>query len=93
MTMKDALKAGDLYDSDVPPSVGQSYPKRKKEILYCKDTSLYNKYSLNEKTFNLQHKFQSIILPQMRLLHAIQTLNSVIKYMFRQKRMSTKSDV
>lgn len=33
MTMKDALKKGELYDTDVPVSIGQSYPKRKVEIL------------------------------------------------------------
>lgn len=33
MTMKDALKKGELYDSDVPKSDGQKYPKRKAEIL------------------------------------------------------------
>ncbi|RLV57754.1 DNA (cytosine-5-)-methyltransferase [Parashewanella curva] len=33
MTMKDALKAGELYDCDVPNSEGQKYPKRKAEIL------------------------------------------------------------
>lgn len=32
-TLKDALKKGDLFDSDVPKSDGQKYPKRKKEIL------------------------------------------------------------
>lgn len=32
-TMKDALKAGDLYATDVPESPGQTYPKRKAEIL------------------------------------------------------------
>lgn len=32
-TLKDALKAGSLYDNDVPLSDGASYPKRKKEIL------------------------------------------------------------
>ncbi|MEN9902686.1 MAG: hypothetical protein RL651_1350 [Pseudomonadota bacterium] len=32
-TLKDALKAGDLFDSDVPLSQGQKYPARKKEIL------------------------------------------------------------
>lgn len=31
--LKDALKAGRLYDNDVPVSIGQTYPKRKKEIL------------------------------------------------------------
>jgi len=33
MTVKDALKKGDLYDCDVPKSEGQKYPKRKAEIL------------------------------------------------------------
>ena len=32
-TVKDALKAGELYQSDVPDSLGQKYPKRKEEIL------------------------------------------------------------
>lgn len=32
-TLADALMAGSLYDCDVPKSPGQSYPKRKKEIL------------------------------------------------------------
>lgn len=33
MTMKDALKAGDLYPCDVPDAPGQKYPARKQEIL------------------------------------------------------------
>lgn len=33
MTMRDALKKGELFDTDVPQSCGQSYPKRKAEIL------------------------------------------------------------
>lgn len=33
MVMKDALRAGELYHTDVPESVGQKYPKRKEEIL------------------------------------------------------------
>jgi DNA (cytosine-5)-methyltransferase 1 len=33
MTMRDALKAGELYPTDVPSSIGQNYPKRKAEIL------------------------------------------------------------
>lgn len=33
MTLKDALKAGELYDQDVPSSMGIKYPKRKAEIL------------------------------------------------------------
>lgn len=33
LTVKDALKSGELYDSDVPDSSGQKYPKRKVEIM------------------------------------------------------------
>jgi len=33
MNLSAALKAGSLYETDVPPSAGQSYPARKKEIL------------------------------------------------------------
>jgi len=33
MTMHDALKAGELFSSDVENSIGQQYPKRKAEIL------------------------------------------------------------
>ncbi|HEJ9436909.1 TPA: DNA (cytosine-5-)-methyltransferase [Proteus mirabilis] len=33
MTMRDALKAGELFKTDVPKSEGQKYPKRKQEIL------------------------------------------------------------
>jgi DNA (cytosine-5)-methyltransferase 1 len=33
LTVKDALKAGELYSEDVPNSEGQKYPERKKEIL------------------------------------------------------------
>lgn len=33
MTLKDALKAGELYNCDVPQSVGSRYPERKEEIL------------------------------------------------------------
>ncbi|MGJ8637828.1 MAG: DNA cytosine methyltransferase [Opitutaceae bacterium] len=33
MTLKDALKAGELFPQDVPLSKGQNYPKRKEEIL------------------------------------------------------------
>ena len=32
-TLKDALKKGELFSSDVSKSPGQTYPKRKKEIL------------------------------------------------------------
>jgi len=33
MSLKDALKKGVLYDSDVPESEGQQYPEKKKKIL------------------------------------------------------------
>nr|WP_193987846.1 DNA (cytosine-5-)-methyltransferase [Lelliottia steviae] len=33
MTMRDALKSGELFETDVPVSEGQSYPVRKAEIL------------------------------------------------------------
>jgi DNA (cytosine-5)-methyltransferase 1 len=33
LTLKDALKKGELYNSDCPKSEGQTYPPRKKEIL------------------------------------------------------------
>ncbi len=33
MTLRDALKAGELYSHNVSKSEGQSYPQRKKEIL------------------------------------------------------------
>ena len=33
LTLKDALKKGKLYKTDVPDSQGAKYPKRKKEIL------------------------------------------------------------
>lgn len=33
MTMTDALKKGELYDNDVPQSIGQEYPERKKNVL------------------------------------------------------------
>lgn len=33
MTLKDAFKKGELFDTDVPKSEGQSYPTRKKEIM------------------------------------------------------------
>ena len=32
-TIKDTLKSGPLFDTDVPNSLGQKYPKRKAEIL------------------------------------------------------------
>jgi DNA (cytosine-5)-methyltransferase 1 len=32
-TVKDALKKGKLFDTDVPPSMGQAYPKNKRDIM------------------------------------------------------------
>lgn len=32
-TLKDALKKGELYDCDVPNSIGAKYPKSKKDVL------------------------------------------------------------
>lgn len=33
MTLRDAFYAGELFDTDVPVSEGQSYPERKREIM------------------------------------------------------------
>lgn len=33
MTLRDAFYAGDLYDTDVPHSLGQKYPPKKKQIM------------------------------------------------------------
>ncbi len=33
MTMTDALKAGELFATDVPKSIGQAYPEKKKNVL------------------------------------------------------------
>jgi DNA (cytosine-5)-methyltransferase 1 len=33
LNLRDALKAGELFDVEVPMSLGQKYPERKKEIL------------------------------------------------------------
>ncbi|PSW50612.1 DNA cytosine methyltransferase [Photobacterium leiognathi] len=33
MTLRDAFFTGELYPSDVPSSIGQKYPQRKKEIM------------------------------------------------------------
>jgi len=34
LVLSDALKKGELYDTDCPESAGQRYPERKKEILH-----------------------------------------------------------
>ncbi len=33
MTLRDAFFKGELYDCDVPPSPGQSYPKKKEDVM------------------------------------------------------------
>ncbi len=33
MTLRDAFYKGDLYDTDVPTSMGQTYPEKKKKVL------------------------------------------------------------
>lgn len=60
MTLEDALKAGELYDTDVPVSEGQNYPKRKEEILslvppggYWRDLPLTIQKEYMKKSFFL----------------------------------------
>jgi DNA (cytosine-5)-methyltransferase 1 len=59
-TLKDALKKGELYGSDVPESEGSLYPKRKKEILklippggYWRDLPLKLQKEYMQKSFYL----------------------------------------
>lgn len=59
-TLKDALKKGALYDTDVPFSEGSKYPKHKKEILdlipqkgYWRDLPLELQKSYMGKSFYL----------------------------------------
>jgi len=60
MTLRDALKKGELYDCDVPKSEGQQYPLRKKEILehvppggYWKDLPVDLQKEYMKKSFYL----------------------------------------
>lgn len=60
MTVEDALKAGELYPTDVPESSGQKYPKRKAEILemvppggYWRDLPLEIQKEYMQKSFFL----------------------------------------
>lgn len=60
MTVRDALKKGSLYNTDVPTSEGQSYPKRKAEILshvpeggYWRDLPLELQKEYMKGSFNL----------------------------------------
>lgn len=59
-TLKDALKAGELFPTDVPGSVGSLYPKRKREILdkvppggYWRDLPLSLQKEYMQKSFYL----------------------------------------
>lgn len=59
-TLKDALKKGELFNSNVPKSSGVSYPKRKKEILdlvpaggYWRDLPLKLQKEYMQKSFHL----------------------------------------
>ncbi|WP_317898813.1 DNA (cytosine-5-)-methyltransferase [Aurantibacillus circumpalustris] len=59
-TLKDALKKGELYPTNVPLSLGPSYPKRKKEILdlipqggYWRDLPLKLQKEYMQKSFYL----------------------------------------
>ncbi len=59
-TLKDALKSGDLYSTDVPESDGTYYPKRKREILdkvppggYWRDLPLNLQKEYMQKSFYL----------------------------------------
>lgn len=59
-TLKDALKKGELYSTNVPLSPGPSYPKRKKEILdlvpqggYWRDLPLELQKEYMQKSFYL----------------------------------------
>lgn len=59
-TLKDALKKGELYPTNVPLSSGPSYPKRKKEILdlvpqggYWRDLPLKLQKEYMQKSFFL----------------------------------------
>jgi DNA (cytosine-5)-methyltransferase 1 len=58
--LKDALKAGELFSTDVPKSEGSAYPKRKKEILdkippggYWRDLPLDIQKEYMQKSFYL----------------------------------------
>lgn len=58
--LADALKSGELYNSDVPQSVGASYPQSKKEILdlvpqkgYWRDLPLNLQKQYMQKSFYL----------------------------------------
>ena len=58
--LRDALKKGELFDCDVPDSVGQEYPESKKEVMklvppggYWRDLPLEIQKSFMKKSFYL----------------------------------------
>ncbi|XAG90166.1 DNA (cytosine-5-)-methyltransferase [bacterium 19CA01SA08] len=60
MTMRDALKAGELFDTDVPESIGQKYPASKAKVLeqvppggYWRDLPLDVQKDYMKKSFYL----------------------------------------
>ena len=60
LTLRDALKAGELYPTDVPDSPGQKYPQRKQEILshvpqggYWRDLPVEMQKEYMKGSFNL----------------------------------------
>ena len=59
-TLKDALKKGSLFEKDVPPSIGATYPKHKKVVLdlvpqkgYWRDLPLDIQKEYMQKSFYL----------------------------------------
>ncbi len=59
-TLKDALKKGDLYPCDVPKSIGQKYPEKKREVLemvpaggYWRDLPIEIQKAYMQKSFYL----------------------------------------
>lgn len=60
LTVKDALKAGELYQTDVPESEGEIYKKRKKEVMsyvpeggYWKDLPIELQKEYMKKSYDL----------------------------------------
>jgi DNA (cytosine-5)-methyltransferase 1 len=61
MTLRDALYKGELYDTDVPPSEGQSYPEKKRRVLemvpmggYWRDLPIDVQKEYMRKSFELE---------------------------------------
>lgn len=60
LTVKDAFKKGELFNTNVPESIGQKYPKRKQEIFnhvpeggYWRDLPLHLQREYMQKSFYL----------------------------------------